>query len=304
MKTHRFASSASVVAIALLASGVAAQESSPTLQRIRDAGEVVLGVRDASIPFSYLDDKQQSVGYSVDLCLRVVDALRKELKRPDLRVRYNPVTSANRIPLIANGTVDIECGSTVNNAERQKQVAFSDTTFVVSTKFVAKKADNLKTLADLKGKTVVCTAGTNTLGRVNELNAKHSLGMTIVTGKDHAESMLMMESGRAVAFFEDDILLTGLVANSRSPADFALGTEAYSIDPYALMLPRGDAGFKRVVDATLADAFKSGAITPIYAKWFAQPIPPKGMTLNVPMSPALKKAIERPTDSPDPAAYQ
>jgi glutamate/aspartate transport system substrate-binding protein len=289
---------------AVLAADASAQDTSPTLKHIREAGEIVLGVRDASIPFSYLDDKQQQVGYSVDLCLRVVEAVRAELKRPDLRVRYNPVTSANRIPLIANGTVDIECGSTVNNAERQKQVAFSYTTYVVSTKFVARKESSLKTLADLKGKTVVCTAGTNTLGRVNELNAKHGLGMTIVTGKDHAESMLMMESGRAAAFFEDDILLTGLVANARNPADFALGTEAYSIDPYALMLPRGDAGFKRVVDATLADTFKTGAVAPIYAKWFEKPIPPKGMTLGVAMSPALKKAIERPTDSPEPAAYQ
>jgi len=304
MKTHSLARTTAAFAAALLATGATAQDASPTLKRIRDAGEIVIGVRDASIPFSYLDDKQQAVGYSVDLCLRVVDAVKAELKRPDLRVRYNPVTSANRIPLIANGTVDIECGSTVNNAERQKQVAFSYTTYVVSTKFVARKEANLRTLADLKGKTVVCTAGTNTFGRVNELNAKHNLGMTIVTGKDHAESMLMMESGRAAAFFEDDILLTGLVSNARNPADFALGTEAYSIDPYALMLPRGDAGFKRAVDATLAETFKGGALAPIYAKWFEKPIPPRGVTLGVPMSPALRKAIERPTDSPEPAAYQ
>jgi glutamate/aspartate transport system substrate-binding protein len=304
MKTQMLVRTLALAAAFALPTTAAVAQDSPTLKRIRDAGEVVLGVRDASIPFSYLDDKQQQVGYSVDLCLRVVEAIKADLKRPDLRVRYNPVTSANRIPLIANGTVDIECGSTVNNPERQKQVAFSYTTYVVSTKFVAKKSSNLKTLADLKGKTVVCTAGTNTFGRVNELNAKHDLGMTIVTGKDHAESMLMMESGRAAAFFEDDILLTGLVANSRNPAEFALGTEAYSIDPYALMLPRGDAGFKRAVDSTLAELFKSGAIMPIYAKWFDKPIPPKGMTLGVPMSPALKKAIATPTDSPEPSAYQ
>jgi glutamate/aspartate transport system substrate-binding protein len=303
MSAHAFTR---LVALALVtvALTAAAQGASPTLKRIADNGEIVLGVRDASVPFSYLDDKQQQVGYSVDLCLRVVDAVKTALKRPDLRVRYNPVTSANRIPLIANGTIDIECGSTVNNAERQRQVSFSDTTYVVSTKFVGRKESGLKTLADLKGKTVVCTGGTNTFGRVNELNAKNNLGLTIVTGKDHAESMLMMESGRAVVFFEDDILLMGLVANSRNPADFALGTEAYSIDPYALMLPRGDAGFKRVVDATLVDTFKTGAILPIYAKWFEKPIPPKGMTLGVPMSPALKQAIARPTDSPEPSAYQ
>ena len=230
--------------------------------------------------------------------------MKNELKLPALRVKYNPVTSATRIPLIANGTIDIECGSTVNNIERQQQVAFSDTTFIVSTKFIAKKASAVRTLADLKGKTVVCTAGTNTLARVNGLNAKHGLGMTILTGKDHAESLLMVDTGRAVAFFEDDILLTGLAANSRNPADYAIGTEAFSIDPYALMLPRGDPAFKKVVDRALVDLYKRGDIRTIYDKWFQKPIPPKGTTLNFPLSPALKRAFEQPTDSPDPAAYE
>ena len=280
------------------------QEPSGVLKRVIDSGEITLGVRDSSVPFSYLDDKQQPVGYSVDLCLRVVDAVKAELKLPALKVVYNPVTSANRIPLIANGTIQIECGSTVNNVERQQQVAFSDTTFIVSTKFVGKRANNLKTLADLRGKTVVCTAGTNTLARVNALNAKNALNMTILTAKDHAESFLYVETDRAAAFFEDDILLTGLVANARNPSDYALGTEAYSIDPYALMLPRGDAAFKRVVDRTLTDLYASGAIYGVYDKWFAKPIPPRGVTLNFPLAPALKKAFTKPTDSPDPAAYE
>jgi len=281
-----------------------AQELTGVQKRVKDSGEITLGYRESSVPFSYLDDKQQPVGYSIDLCLRVVDAVKNELKLPALRVKYNPVTSATRIPLIANGTIDIECGSTVNNIERQQQVAFSDTTFIVSTKFIAKKASAVRTLADLKGKTVVCTAGTNTLARVNGLNAKHGLGMTILTGKDHAESLLMVDTGRAVAFFEDDILLTGLAANSRNPADYAIGTEAFSIDPYALMLPRGDPAFKKVVDRALVDLYKRGDIRTIYDKWFQKPIPPKGTTLNFPLSPALKKAFEQPTDSPDPAAYE
>lgn len=288
----------------MLALPVAAQELSGALKRIKDSGEITIGHRDASVPFSYLDDKQQPVGYSMDLCLRVVDAVKAELKLPSLKVKYNPVTSANRIPLVANGTVQIECGSTVNNVERQQQVAFSDTTFIVSTRFIAKKASNLKTLADLRGKTVVCTAGTNTLARVNGLNQKQNLGMTILTGKDHAESLLMVDSGRAAAFFEDDILLTGLAANSRDPASWAIGTEAYSIDPYALMLPREDTAFKQLVDRTLAQYYKSGAIMATYDKWFSKPIPPKGVTLNFPMSPALKKAYANPTDSPDPASYE
>jgi len=280
------------------------QELTGVLKRVKDSGEITLGVRDSSVPFSYLDQNQQPVGYSVDLCLRVVDAVKAELKLPTLKVIYNPVTSANRIPLIANGTVEIECGSTVNNVERQQQVAFSDTTFIVSTKFVAKRANKLKTLAALKGKTVVCTAGTNTLARVNGLNQKNNLGMTILTAKDHAESFLYVETDRAVAFFEDDILLNGLVANARNPADYALSTEGYSIDPYALMLPRGDPAFKRVVDRMLVDVYKSGGIYPIYDKWFAKPIPPRGVTLNFPLSPALKRAFEKPTDSPEPAAYE
>jgi len=291
-------------ALVALAVPATAAELTGALKQIKESGEIRIGYRDASIPYSYLDDTQHPVGYSMDLCLRVVDAVKAELELPALKVGYNPVTSANRIPLIANGTIQLECGSTVNNAERQQQVAFSDTTFIVSTRFIAKRAGNLKTLADLRGKTVVCTAGTNTLARVNGLNQKQNLGMTILTGKDHAESLLMVETGRAAAFFEDDILLKGLAANSRDPQSWALGTEAYSIDPYALMLPRGDAAFKAVVDRTLADYFKSGAIIATYDKWFRKPIPPKGVTLDFPLSPPLRKAFDKPTDSPDPASYE
>ena len=304
MEAHNRLIVASAMVAAFVTGIAAAQAPTGALKKIKDSGEITLGHRDASVPFSYLDDKQQPVGYSMDLCLRVADAVKADLKLPALKVKYNPVTSATRIPLVANGTVDIECGSTVNNVERQAQVGFSVTTFIVSTKFIAKKSSNLKTLNDLKGKTVVCTAGTNTLARVNGLNAKHNLGMTVLTGKDHAESLLMVDTGRAVAFFEDDILLTGLAANSRNPSEWGIGTEAYSIDPYALMLPRGDAAFKQVVDRALTDLMKSGEIMKIYDKWYAKPIPPKGVTLNFPLSPALKKAFAKPTDSPDPAAYE
>src|SRR5205807_1883103 len=186
------------------------QDLDGTLKKVRESGVITIGHRDSSIPLSYLDDKLQPVGFSIELCKHVVEAVKAKLGLANINIKYNPVTSATRIPLVANGTVDVECGSTVNNVERQAQVAFSDTTFIVSTKFIAKKASNLKTLNDLKGKTVVCTAGTNTLARVNGLNAKHNLGMTVLTGKDHAESLLMVETGRAIAFFEDDILLTGL----------------------------------------------------------------------------------------------
>lgn len=290
----------------LLAFGLAAQADDLTgiLKQIRDSGEMTVGYREASIPFSYLDEHQKPIGYSVDLCMRVVDAVKAELKLPNLKVNMNPVTSANRIPLVANGTVQIECGSTVNNVERQAQVAFSDTTFIVSTRFITKRASKIGKLEDLRGKTVVCTAGTNTIARVNEINQKRNLGMTILSGADHNASLLMVDSGRAIAFFEDDILLTGLAANSRDPKSWIVSSEAFSIDPYALMIPKGDAAYKRLVDRTVADYFKSGAIMATYEKWFQKPIPPKGVALEFPLSPALKKAYANPTDSPDPASYE
>jgi glutamate/aspartate transport system substrate-binding protein len=272
------------------------------LKRVKDAGEITIGVRDASIPFSYLDDKQQAVGYSVDLCLAVVADVKSQLKLPGLKISYNPVTSATRIPL----TPTERCRS---NAVRPSPTpsasgrSGSASRLHRLTKFVAKRPSNSDARRS-QGKTVACTAGTNTLARVNELNQKNALGLTILTGKDHAESFLMVQTDRAAAFFEDDILLAGIVANSPRPDDYAIGTEAYSIDPYALMLPRGDDAFKRLVDATLTRLYRSGDIQRLYEKWFLRPIPPKGMTLNFPQSAALKRAFEKPTDSPDPAAYQ
>ena len=278
-------------------------ELTGALKKIHDTGEINIGYRESSVPFSYLDDKQQPIGYSMDLCKGIVETVKTELNMPKLNVKMTPVTSATRIPLIANGTIDMECGSTVNNLERQQQVNFSLTTFTVGTKFIAKKAAKLRTLEDLRGKTVVCTSGTNTMARVHALNQKHNLGMTILAGKDHAESMLLVETGRAAAFFEDDILLAGLAANSRTPTDYALSTEAYSVDPYAIMIGRNDPEFKRVVDKSLIATFKSGEVMRLYDKWFQKPIPPKNVTLNFAPSPAFKKIVAHPTDSPDPATY-
>jgi glutamate/aspartate transport system substrate-binding protein len=279
-------------------------ELTGALKKIHDAGEISIGYRESSVPFSYLDDKQEPIGYSIDLCKGIVETIKTELNMPKLNVKMTPVTSATRIPLIANGTIDMECGSTVNNAERQQQVNFSLTTFTVGTKFIGKKANKLATLEDLRGKTVAVTSGTNTMARVHALNQKYNLGLTILPGKDHAESMLLMDTGRAAAFFEDDILLAGLAATSRNPGDYALSTEAYSIDPYAIMIGRNDPAFKRVIDKSLAAAFKSGEVMRLYTKWFQKPIPPKNVTLNFPISPSFKKIVANPTDSPDPAAYE
>jgi glutamate/aspartate transport system substrate-binding protein len=282
---------------------VPAQEAG-TLKKIKDSGAITLGHRDTSIPFSYYDDKQQVVGYAMDICQRIVEAIKNELKLPKIDVKLNPVTSATRIPLMANGTIDLECGSTTNNLERQKQVAFTITHFVTANRYVAKKTSKIDKLTDLKGKTVVSTAGTTNIKWVTEENQKQNLGMSIVAAKDHAEAFLMVETGRAAAFFMDDILLYSLVANSKNPGEWAIGAEAYTIEPYGIMMRRDDAAFKKVVDNAVIGLYKTGQINAIYEKWFLKPVPPKGINLNVPMSTAFKRVVASPTDSGDPSAYQ
>jgi glutamate/aspartate transport system substrate-binding protein len=290
--------------VLLISTPAAHAQSSGALRKIKDSGEMTIGYRDSSIPFSYLGADAQPVSDSLELCGRVVEAIRKQLALPALKVNMQAVTSQNRIPLVANGTVTLECGSTVNNVERQAQVAFSDTTFVVATRFVAKKAANYKTIDDLRGKTVACTTGTNTIKRVRELSTARNLNLNVVAGKDHADSMLLMTSGRAEAFFEDDILLVGMVAASADPQAYALSTEGHSVDPYALMFAKDDPEFKKLVDATLVALFRSSEINRIYDKWFVRPIPPKNVALGFPMGPALKKAIANPTDSAEPGDYK
>ncbi len=297
------------LALALLASvGIAssasAQEPTGTLKKIKESGSITIGHRDASIPFSYYDDKQRPVGYAIDICMRVVDALKAELKMPKIDVKYQLITSANRIPLMANGTIDLECGSTTNNLERQKQVWFATTHFVTANRFVSKKASKLKTLNDLKGKTVVSTAGTTNIKQATELNAQKNLGMNIVSANGHSESFLMVETGRAVAFFMDDILLYSLVASSKTPGDYVISSEAYSVEPYGIMVRKDDAPFKKVVNGAINGLYKSGAINGIYDKWFLKPVPPKGLNLNVPMSAQFKKVVANPTDSGDPNVYK
>ena len=302
MKTCR-----SIAFLLLFAGAFVAQaaELTGTLKKINDNGTIALGVRDASIPFSYLDDKQESVGYSVDLCLKVVDAVKDELKKPDLKVVKQVVTSATRIPLIANGTIDIECGSTVNNIERQKQVAFSVTTFVVNTKLIVKKSGPVHTFGDMKGRAIAVTSGANTVQKIAELNTQRGLGMTMLNGQDHNGSFQLLESDRAAAFAEDDILLAGLAANSKTPDAYRLvEIDGMAADPYALMLRRDDPQFKAVVDRALVAAFKSGAAEAMYKKWFTQAIPPRGVTLNFPMSEQLRRALRSPTDSGDPKDYR
>ena len=293
-----------ILAALALAVAVPAAAQEGTLKKVKDSGSITIGHRDASVPFSYYDDKQQPVGYAVDLCLRIVDAVKSELRMPRIDVKYQLVTSANRIPLMANGTIDLECGSTTNNLERQKQVWFTITHFVTANRWVAKKASSIRALPDLKGKTIVSTAGTTNIKQITEINAAQNLGMNIISANGHAEAFQMVETGRAVAFVMDDILLYSLAAQSRSPGDYAISPEALSVEPYGIMLRKDDAAFKKVVNSAMTNIYKSGQINAIYEKWFQKPIPPKGLNLNVPMSEPFKKVIANPTDSGDPAAYK
>jgi glutamate/aspartate transport system substrate-binding protein len=275
-----------------------------TLKKIKDSGTITIGHRDASVPFSYYDDRQQPVGYAMDLCMKVVDAVKRELKMPNLKVNYQLVTSANRIPLMANGTIDLECGSTTNNLARQEQVWFATTHFVTANRFVSKRASKISKLADLKGKTIVSTAGTTNIKQITEINAAQNLGMNIISANGHPEAFQMVETGRAVAFVMDDILLAGLAAQSRSPKDYEISSQGLSVEPYGIMVRKDDKAFKAVADKALSQVYKSGQINAIYAKWFQKPVPPKNINLNLPMSPALKKVMANPTDSGDPKAYE
>jgi glutamate/aspartate transport system substrate-binding protein len=287
----------------LLAFGAVAQES-PTLRKISETGVISLGFRDNSLPFSYLDKQQRPIGYSIELCLLVVDAIKARLKLPGLEVMFRPVTSANRISFVVNDIVDLECGSTTNTLERQKEVAFSVTTFVASSSVVSKKSDPILSLKDLQRRTVVSTAGTTCIKTLAQANQAQRLDMRIISGMDHEESFRLLEFDRAAAFAMDDVLVHGLVARSRNPADYVIYNTELSLEPYGIVVRKNDPEFKKVVDAALIDLFKYGQIHQIYRKWFLTQIPPNKIKLQLPMSKGLKKAIAFPTDSADPADYR
>ena len=290
------------LALLSLSLGAAAQEG--TLKKVKESGTITIGHRDSSIPFSYYDQNQKPVGYAMDICYKVVDAVKAKLKMPKLQVKLTPVTSSTRIPLMANGTIDLECGSTTNNAERKQQVDFGMTYYVVKYRYVAKKASKMDKIDDLKGKTVVSTSGTTDLKALNELNTSRNFGMNILTAADHGAAFLMVESGRSAAFLMDDILLSGLVANAKNPKQFHISSESLGLEPYSLMFRKDDPQFKKVVDDTMTKVYTSGEIEKIYHKWFESPIPPKGINLQIPESDALKRVFQNPTDSPDPSVYK
>jgi glutamate/aspartate transport system substrate-binding protein len=285
-----------VLVAALFALAAQSQEITGTLKKIKDSGEITIGNRESSIPFSYLDDKQQPIGYSMDLCNKVVDAIKAQLKMPGLKVKYNPVTSQNRIPLVQNGTVDLECGSTTNSVDRQKQVSFGNTTFVTGIKMLVKSNSGIKDIGDLNGKAVATTTGTTSDALIKANEKGKSIDVKNVYGKDHADSFLMVDSGRASAFVMDDVLLAGLIANAKNPKDFMIVGESLRTEPYGIMIRKDDPQFKALVDNTLNGLMKSGEITKIYDKWFMNPVPPRGINLNLPMSKELKDALSNPND--------
>jgi glutamate/aspartate transport system substrate-binding protein len=282
---------AAVAAVAVLAAAPAlAQDLTGTLKKIKDSGTITIGHRETSIPFSYLDDKQQPIGYSMDICAAVVEEVKKELGLATLAVKYNPVTPQTRIPLMANGTIDIECGSTTNTLTRQKQVGFAPVTFITGTKLLVKKSAKVKSYKDLKNKTVVVTQGTTNERIIKALSDKDNLNIKFLNAKDHGESFLTVESGRAVAFSMDDILLYGLIAKAKSPKDFEVVGDYLSYDPYGMMYRKGDEDFGLVIRRSIAKLMASGDINKIYNKWFLEKLP-SGETMGVPMSPLLKAAI-------------
>ena len=295
MNRHRSLRAALLVALALsgpVATGQDKPAAIDTLKRIRDSGTITIGVREASVPFSYIDAQKQPQGYSIDLCLRVADAVKSELKLPRLDVRFVPVTSSNRIQMVKEGKVDLECGSTTNTRDRQKDVAFAYTTFVAGIKMLAKKSANVNGIEDLRGKTVVVTKGTTSEKMLKQMNEDRVLKLTILEAKDHDESFAAVADGRAIAFPMDDVLLYGLISKAAKPDDFAVVGKYLSVEPYGIMLRKDEPGFERLVDRTLNELFQTGEVRRIYARWF------NTKELTVPMNQYLKEAFVIPNTYP------
>ncbi|WP_040068204.1 transporter substrate-binding domain-containing protein [Pseudomonas batumici] len=287
------------ITAALICPTLMATELTGTLRKIKESGNITLGHRDSSIPFSYVADASGTpIGYSQDIQLRIVEALRKELNLPNLNVRYNLITSQTRIPLIQNGSVDLECGSTTNNTERGQLVDFSIGIFAISTRLLTKKDSPYKDFADLKNENVVTTAGSTSERLLKIMNAKQQIGMNVISAKDIGESYQMLESGRAVAFMQDDAQLAGEMAKAKRSDDWTMTGTPQSNEIYGCMMRKGDPAFKKIVNDAIKSIFSSGEIKLLYDKWFNQPIPPKGLNLKFPMNPTFKEMITDPTDKP------
>ena len=285
-------------ALLALAMPAAFAQTPATIDKIKQGGTMMIAYRESSIPFSYLDDKAQPTGFAYEICEKIAEKVKAATGRADMKKQYQAVTSANRIPLLQNGTIDIECGSTTNNSERGKQVQFATNYFYTGTRFLVKTGTSVAKLGDLAGKQVVSTTGTTNFQIIRRLNEEQKLGIELLGAKDHAESALMVQTGRAVAFAMDDILLYGLKASSQNPAELAVVGEPIQVEPYAIMIRKDDPTFKKLVDDTLAGLMKSGEFEALYKKWFQSPIPPKGINLNAPMSKELTDNMKALSDKP------
>jgi glutamate/aspartate transport system substrate-binding protein len=286
-----FAAGLMAMAAVTLVLSASAQDLSGTMKKIKDSGSLTIGFRETSVPFSYLDDKQQPIGYSMDICAAIIEEVKKELALPTLNVKLNPVTSQTRIPLMSNGTIDIECGSTTNTLTRAKQVSFAPITFITGTKLMAKKSSKIKSYKDLKNKTVVITQGTTNERVIKALSDKEGLNIKFLNAKEHAESTLAVESGRATAFALDDVLLYGQIAKSKKAKELEVVGDYLSYDPYGIMYRKNDADFGVVVNRAISNLMRSGELSKLYDKWFLKPLP-DGSSMGFPMSPMLKMAFQ------------
>jgi glutamate/aspartate transport system substrate-binding protein len=274
----------------------AAQELTGTLKKIKDAGSITLGAREAAAPFSYNLEGTRFVGYSVDIMMAIVERLKVELKAPGLQFRIVPFTAQNRIPLVQNGTIDLECSSTTNTEERQRQVSFSNSIFVIGTRLLTGKASGIRDFADLKGKNVATTAGTTSERLLTKLNEDKALGLNIIAAKENSQAFLAMESGRAIAYMMDDAILFGERAKSKTADQWIVVGTPQSREAYGCMMKKDDVAMKKLVDGVISELLTSGKILPIYKKWFESPIPPRQLTLNFPMSEDLKRLYAKPND--------
>jgi glutamate/aspartate transport system substrate-binding protein len=275
----------------------AGQAASQTLEKIKEVGKIAFGYREASIPFAYIGADNRPTGLSLELCAAVADRIKSELKRPALEIEYVAVNASNRIPLLQNGTIDVECGSTTNTAERQKQVSFSIATYVASPRWLVSAVSPVTELNGLEGQTIVVTQGSLNFGVAQKIITDQKLNAKVVQAKDHAESILMLRTGRAAAWFEDDILVAGMVANSSDPKIFRMLPATYAPTYYGLMTRREDPEFKALVDAVVKEKMASGEFNKLYSKWFEAPIAPRGQSLMLPMSDAMKARVASPSDA-------
>jgi glutamate/aspartate transport system substrate-binding protein len=294
---RRLAAQGALLAMSLiLATAAQAEGEADTLTKIRDTGKLAIGHRTAELPFSYLVDGKP-IGYSIELCERIVQGLARTLGMESISIDFVPVTAATRFVMMRSGKIDMECAATTNNAERRKMVEFSYPHFVTATRYVARKADRLDRISDLAGRSVAATTGTINLEQLNALNRSKGLNISVLLNKEHKDAFQMVESGRASAFVMDDILLAGLVAAAKDPSSFAISSEALSKpEPYGILLPLGDQAFKQQVNTLLEDIYTSGEITRIYDRWFRAPVPPAGLSMSLPLSPELKAVFDKPQD--------